>query len=71
MGGKYWDYDEDKASGGDHKDDDGNPCNCEDQECGEDGACPECGNDWDSGKLSIVCGDHGCRCECGATFCCP
>lgn len=72
MAGKYCDYDENKMNGDSHTDDDGNPCNCEDQECGYDiegeAVCPECASE----DFDLVCGDHGCRCcECGATFCCP
>ena len=60
--------------GCDHKDDDGEPCNCNSQECGYDNndepICPECGASEDN--INLVCGDHGNRCEkCNATFCCP
>lgn len=59
------------AANGDinHTDCYGNPCNCEDQECGEEGCCPECGETED---IELVCSDHGARCgKCKATFCCP
>ena len=61
----------DKIESGNHQDDYGDPCNCMDQECGPNGSCPECEATWKSKKLHLVCGDHGVRCECGATFCCP
>ena len=66
------DEDEDFYLDGDHRDDDGEPCNCTEQECGPKGSCPECKATWKSGHLSIVCGDHGVRCDkCNATFTCP
>jgi hypothetical protein len=55
-----------------HTNDAGEPCSCDEQECGPNGSCPDCKATWKSGKLSLVCGDHGCKCNaCGATFTCP
>jgi hypothetical protein len=64
-----WDFDDEEVDrSGEHADDNGEYCDCESQECGKDGSCPECGSD----DSDLVCGDHGCRCKkCNATFCCP
>ncbi len=57
-----------------HQDDDGRDCDCQERECGYDKdrepTCPDCGAGVDD--LSLVCGDHGYRCDkCAATFTCP
>jgi len=65
-------YEDEVDRDGEHTDDDGNPCDCMSQECGPNASCPECGAKYRGNNISLVCGDHGCKCnKCGATFCCP
>jgi hypothetical protein len=61
-----------------HEDDDGEPCNCGDLECliahGPSGNIIVCPNEncHAADKFSLVCGDHGVKCDlCGTRFTCP
>ena len=67
------DFAEDEdCEGFSHYNDDGEGCDCDAQECGPNGSCPECGAKYRGNNISLVCGDHGCKCnKCGATFTCP